>query len=83
MQTNRQIRIIKRGEGASVGGDAAAFAMQAGEVAPTERDVRAVVSGWVREHREGVRDYRSALATLFSRLDAGATSVAGPAPASR
>jgi hypothetical protein len=79
MQTNRQVRVIKRGERASVGDDVEAVATQAGEVAPTERDVRAVVSGWVREHREGVRDYRSALATLFSRLDVGASGVAAPA----
>jgi hypothetical protein len=69
MQTNRQVRVIKR-EQREIGRDAAAVTTTAGERAPTERDVRAVVAGWVREHREGVGDYRRALTNLFARLDA-------------
>lgn len=73
MQTSRQVRVIKRGQ--RTNNDAATAATTAADraahnEATQERDVRAVVAGWVREHREGVGDYRHALTTLFARLDA-------------
>ncbi|MDT7541886.1 MAG: hypothetical protein QOE33_1790 [Acidobacteriota bacterium] len=76
MQTNRQVRVIKREQRESNRDNAAPVAIRADNTGPTERDMRAVVSGWVREHREGVGDYRRALTTLFARLDAGTPRVA-------
>lgn len=77
MQANRQVRVIKRGQRA--GGSeavAAGTAVTPRDNAAAERDARAVVAGWVREHREGVTDYRRALSTLFARLDSPATRAA-------
>jgi hypothetical protein len=89
MQTNGQVRDIKRerriigGDDSAIAGSTNAVAASTSGGATTERDVRAVVEGWVREHREGVGDYRHALSTLFARLDAGALHVANPASVSR
>lgn len=77
MQANRQVRVIKRGQRAGDGEAAAGRTMEASRAeATTERDMRAVVTGWVREHREGVEDYRRALKTLFAQLDATAQHAA-------
>lgn len=82
MQANRQVRVIKRNQRGGEGGNAASRAAATVAIeerrdgAAAERDVRAVVSGWVREHREGVEDYRRALSTLFARLDSSATRAA-------
>jgi hypothetical protein len=70
MQTNRQVRIIKKDRREAVSGSATVEMAMVDDSVVRERDARAVVSGWVREHREGVKDYRRALATLFSQLDA-------------
>jgi hypothetical protein len=75
MQANRQVRVIKREQRAG-GNEAAAAPTGVTQRNASERDMRAVVTGWVREHREGVQDYRRALSTLFARLDAGATRAA-------
>jgi hypothetical protein len=65
VQKNHQIRVIKR--------DREAGLKQIDEVSgarsvapPSERELKAVVAGWVREHRERSEDCRRALAVLFA-----------------
>ncbi len=77
MQANRQVRVIKREQRATTSEAVATQTFsESRDNAAAERDVRAVVTGWVREHREGVADYRRALSTLFARLDSTATHAA-------
>jgi hypothetical protein len=65
MTKNQQIRVVKRGRRAGLG----EFTETAGAGAvapPTEREVKAVVAGWVREHRERSEECRRALAAVFA-----------------
>jgi hypothetical protein len=63
MQQNRAIRIIKRGQKANVESVTQAAAVQSAE--PTERELKSVVSGWVREHRQRSEEYRRSFADLL------------------
>jgi hypothetical protein len=67
MIKNRHIRVIKRERQAGLGEFVEATG--AGQVAPpTEREMKAVVAGWVREHRERSEDCRRALAAVFGNV---------------
>ena len=63
MQQNRAIRIIKRGQKAKVESVTQVAAVQSAE--PTERELKSVVSGWVREHRQRSEEYRRSFADLL------------------
>ena len=67
MQQNRTLRIVKREQRGRVENTSAAVTVAA--TTPeraSERELRAVVSGWVREHREGAEELRRAAAVLLS-----------------
>ena len=67
MQQNRTLRVVKREQRGRVENTAAAVTVAAATPARTsERELRAVVSGWVREHREGAEELRRAAAVLLS-----------------
>lgn len=63
MNTNRPVRVIKKGE-----------RRQAAEAAPVaaekvaargEREMKTVISGWVTEHRQRTEEFRQTFAALF------------------
>ena len=59
MNRDQRIRVVKRGERACAGAPAAA------EKAPTERELKRVVAGWVSEHRQRSEELRRGLASMF------------------
>ena len=59
MNRDQRIRVVKRGERACTPAPAAA------EKAPTERELKRVVAGWVSEHRQRSEELRRGLAGLF------------------
>lgn len=68
MNTNRAVRVIKRGERQE--------AIQAPAVVPAEkvaarreREMKTVVSGWVSEHRQRTEEFRQTFAALFRGMD--------------
>jgi hypothetical protein len=64
MQHNRPVRIVKRDERArSEQTPQAAAAV--GDAKSSERELKAVVAGWVREHRQHAEQYRRAVAGLL------------------
>ena len=63
MQQNRAIRIIKRGQKANQ--ESVAPAASASATEPSERELKSVVSGWVREHRQRSEEYRRSFADLL------------------
>lgn len=75
-----QVRIIKRGQRESTESVAAAAAAERAESAePSERELKTVMSGWVREHRQRTEEYRRSFAGLlrqvgFNPLPAGRRS---------
>ena len=77
MQQNRPVRIVKRDQRARTEQTPQATAA-AGALAPesSERELKAVVAGWVREHRQQAEQYRRAVAGLLRR-----ESVFGPSAA--
>lgn len=60
MNGNRRIRIVKCGERVGAAAPAAA------EKAPTERELKRTVAGWVSEHRQRSEELRRGLASLFA-----------------
>ncbi|MBA2731284.1 MAG: hypothetical protein H0U54_00165 [Acidobacteria bacterium] len=64
MQQNRAIRIIKQGQKAQVESVTKAVS-EVGAVEPSERELKSVVSGWVREHRQRSEEYRRSFADLL------------------
>jgi hypothetical protein len=60
MNGNQRIRVVKRGERASLVGATAA------EKAPTERELKRTVAGWVSEHRQRSEELRRGLAKMFA-----------------
>ena len=75
-----QVRIIKRGQRESAESVVAAAAAERTESAePSERELKTVMSGWVREHRQRTEEYRRSFAGLlrqvgFNPLPAGRRS---------
>jgi hypothetical protein len=75
MQQNRPVRIVKREERAR--SEQTPQAVAAGGAAKSsERELKAVVAGWVREHRQQAEQYRRAVAGLLLRERAFGPSVA-------
>ncbi len=64
MNPNRTIRIIKRGQRARAEG-AAQTPPAAGPATPSEREVRTVVSAWVREHQQRTEEFRRTFAATL------------------
>lgn len=62
MTKNRQIRVVKRG---SAAGESAAPASDAGRHETSEREMKTIVSGWVREHRQRAEEFRSTFSSLL------------------
>ncbi|HJU55547.1 MAG TPA: hypothetical protein VJ715_13280 [Pyrinomonadaceae bacterium] len=65
MQKNRPVRIVKRDQRARAEQTPQATTAEGGAVKSTERDMKAVVAGWVREHRQQAEQYRRAVAGLL------------------
>jgi hypothetical protein len=61
---NRQVRVVKRGQ-APQGQTEQASAAPA---QPSEREMKNVVSGWVREHRERAEEFRVAFAGMLREV---------------
>lgn len=63
MQQHRQVRIIKRGQRAQV--ETPTQADTAANAVSSERKLKMVVSGWVREHQERAEEYKRMFATVL------------------
>ena len=63
-----QVRIIKRGQRESTESVAAAAAERAESAEPSERELKTVMSGWVREHRQRTEEYRRSFAGLLRQV---------------
>jgi hypothetical protein len=77
MQQNRAIRIIKRGQTAQAENATEAVAEVSAE--PSERELKTVVSGWVREHRQRSEEYRRSFADLLKESGFHSPRAATPA----
>ncbi len=63
MNSNRPVRVIKRGERRQA---AVAAPVAAEKVAArVEREMKTVISGWVVEHRQRTEEFRQTFAALF------------------
>jgi hypothetical protein len=60
MNRDQRIRVVKKGERAYGAG-----APAAAEKAPTERELKRTVAGWVSEHRQRSEELSRGLAGLF------------------
>ena len=63
-----QVRIIKRGQRESTESVVAAAAERAESAEPSERELKTVMSGWVREHRQRTEEYRRSFAGLLRQV---------------
>jgi hypothetical protein len=61
----RKVRIIKRSERADAERALEDAPAPEARAANSEREMRTVVSGWVREHKERTEEFRSAFASLL------------------
>lgn len=59
----RPVRVVKRGQAARE--ERKAVDAVAASARESEREVKTVVSGWVREHRERAEEFRLAFAGLL------------------
>ena len=75
MQKNRPVRIVKRDQRARTEQPPQAVAAGS-EAKSSERELKAVVAGWVREHRQQAEQYRRAVAGLLRREPAFGPSAA-------
>ena len=66
MKHNRQIRVIKQGQRERAESLSQAVAV-ADNAEPSERELKTVVTGWVREHRQRSEEYRRAFADLLKQ----------------
>ena len=64
MQQNRPVRIVKRDQRARTEQTPQAT-VEGGAVKNSERELKAVVAGWVREHRQQAEQYRRAVAGML------------------
>jgi hypothetical protein len=69
MNTNKSVRVIKRGERREAVEAPAAVAAEK-VAALREREMKTVVSGWVSEHRQRTEEFRQTFAALFRGMDA-------------
>jgi hypothetical protein len=65
MQQNRPVRVIKHDQRICVESREKAAGEENAE--PSERELKTVVSGWVREHRQRSEEYRRALTDLLKQ----------------
>jgi hypothetical protein len=65
MNSNRPVRVIKRGERQQAVGTAAAPVAAEKVAARVEREMKTVISGWVVEHRQRTEEFRQTFAALF------------------
>ena len=77
MKQNRAIRIVKRGQQANV--EHVAQAASAVNAEPSERELKSVVSGWIREHRQRSEEYRRSFADLLKESGFRSPRVTSPA----
>lgn len=77
MQQNRQVRVIKRDERARA--ESTTKATDEGDMKSSERELKAVVSGWVREHRQRSEEYRRAFANMLKESSLRPSRAASPA----
>ena len=64
MQQNRPVRVVKRGEKAR-GDENITKTTDEHSAKSSERELKAVVSGWVREHRQRSEQYRRAVSEML------------------
>ena len=76
MQQGRTFRVVKRRQAAHAENGAARAATVTDGARGSEREMRAVVSGWVREHREGAEELRRAAVLLLAGARPGAATTA-------
>jgi hypothetical protein len=67
MQKNLQVRIVKRKQRASL--ESPVEVACADRAVPSEREMKAVVAGWVSEHRAQSEEYGRAFASLFTKVE--------------
>ena len=65
MNSNRTVRVIKRGERRQAVETAAAPVAAEKVAARVEREMKTVISGWVVEHRQRTEEFRQTFAALF------------------
>ncbi len=63
MRENRPIRIIRKRDSAAIVEVSAQ--PKSHTAAPTEREIKSVVSGWVRDHQQRAEEFRRNFASLF------------------
>ena len=63
MRENRQVRLIRKRE--QTGNESSKDAAPLVRPEPSEREIRTVVSRWVRDHRQRSEDFRRTFAALF------------------
>lgn len=61
-----QVRVIKRGERETA--KPVELAESAESAEPSERELKTVMSGWVREHRQRTEEYRRSFAGLLRQV---------------
>lgn len=61
-----QVRVIKRGEREQAKPIELAESVEQAE--PSERELKTVMSGWVREHRQRTEEYRRSFAGLLRQV---------------
>ena len=77
MQQNRSIRVIKHNQRAATENRTTAQSDTRRE--PSERELKTVVSGWVREHRQRSEEYRRALTEMLKESGFCPTRATSPA----
>ena len=65
MKQQRQVRIIKRNQQQNA--EVSSEGLAAGGSQPSERELKTVVTGWVREHRQRSEEYRQRISELLKR----------------
>lgn len=66
MGQKHQVRVIKRGERESV--RQAEPVVSTVRTEPSERELKTVMSGWVREHKQRTEEYRRSFAGLLRQV---------------
>jgi hypothetical protein len=64
MREIRPVRLIRKRD-SPVKSEPSSSATPSGRPAPTEREVKTVVSNWVRDHRRRSEEFRRTCATLW------------------
>ena len=65
MSQNRPVRVIKHNQRVRVESHAKAAGEESSE--PSERELKTVVSGWIREHQQRSEEYRRALTDMLKQ----------------